>query len=151
MTLRFNKANKFQQLLQDSGYTFSLKDLNASLQDLSFISKFEEINVVFLSSKKIKGLNQKFRGKNEVTDVLAFNIDKQRSIGDIYICIEYIQKFQKNAAEIVDEIIRLIIHGMLHLAGYEHKGYLKESSNQEEEMFIKQERILNKVLEKVVK
>jgi len=83
-------------------------------------SSLTKINIIFLNKKDIKKLNQQYRKKREVTDVLSFNIDSNTLLGEIYICPEYVinsidkKDFQK-------QTIRLIIHGILHLEGYNHK------------------------------
>lgn len=93
-----------------------------------------ELTLIITTSKKIKLLNTKYRGKNETTDVLSFPIDLKHPesakgkiiLGDIYICPQFIKK---TTGEISKEILGFIfIHGMLHLLGYNHQTK-KESAS----------------------
>ncbi|HOK59453.1 MAG TPA: rRNA maturation RNase YbeY, partial [Candidatus Dojkabacteria bacterium] len=104
-------------------------------------SKLENINVVFVQPKYIENLNKQYRGIDLVTDVLSFNLSS--GDGEIYICPAYVYESFKNS-DFEEEILRLIIHGTLHILGYNHKGSLNDSSN--EEMFKLQEDLIIKYL-----
>ena len=98
------------------------------------------VNIVFVNRRKIRELNREYRGKEYVTDVLSFNLD---NIGEVYICPKYVKRNFKGS-EFVEEIVRLSIHGILHLLGYEHKGKFTDVS--EEEIFKIQEHKVKRVL-----
>ena len=113
------------------------------------------ISVVFVTQDEIQNLNFEFRAKEDVTDVLSFAVSER--IAEIYICPEFIKERlisvrekEIDRIELVVEFIRLFIHGVLHVAGYNHKTYLQWNSAYEgdEEMFILQEKILKDVLKK---
>lgn len=108
-------------------------------------SSFEisTINIVFIDEKQMQKLNKKYRNMDDVTDVLSFDLDTEGFLGEIYICPQYIKKTVEKYEE---ELLRVIIHGILHLLGYEHKTKLDDISSQKEEMFVKQEKILENVL-----
>lgn len=75
--------------------------------------KLPEISLVLVDEKKIKDLNKKYRKKNEVTDVLAFDY------GEIFICLPQAKKQAKKIGHsLKKELAILLIHGILHLAGY---------------------------------
>lgn len=101
------------------------------------------INIVFVDEKEMQRLNKEYRDINDVTDVLSFNLDTEGFLGEIYICPKYVKK---TAEKYEEEIIRLIVHGILHLLGFEHKTKLDEVSRQKEDMFVKQEEILENIL-----
>lgn len=103
------------------------------------------INVVFTDPRKIKRLNKQYREKNEVTDLLSFNIDSDNLFGEIYICPKYIMKTIGDI-EYSEQILRILIHGILHLQGYDHKKKFDKVDYKDEPMYIKQEDILNKFL-----
>ena len=105
---------------------FEKEDLVKTLEKL-FPEKKMTINIVFVSEDDIRVLNRDFRKKDEVTDVLSFKLDEKT--GEVYIC--------SNAPDIE----RMIIHGILHILGYDHKGYFDEK-NVDEEMFKIQEKYL---------
>ena len=72
-----------------------------------------EISIVVVGDAKIKELNKKYRKSNKVTDVLAFDY------GEIFICLSQAKKQAKQAKHSLnEELATLLIHGILHLAGY---------------------------------
>jgi len=82
-----------------------------------------QVNIVFVSLPEMRAMNRKFRGKDKPTDVITFSMlegkFKQFSLdmlGDIYVCPEYIRSEESG------EILRRVIHGLLHLLGNDHKG-----------------------------
>lgn len=85
------------------------------------------ISVSIVDDSEIKKLNKKYRGKDEVTDVLSFEMGEEREegfyVGDVIVNEELAKK---QAAEfgnsIEEEIAELIEHGILHLLGVHHKG-----------------------------
>jgi probable rRNA maturation factor len=93
-------------------------------------SRGKNLNIVFLSDRKMRKYNREFRGKNATTDVLSFPHQQDEfdfeetynNLGDIVISVE---QAQKQAAEnnllLELEIRQLILHGILHLCGYDHE------------------------------
>lgn len=83
--------------------------------------------VVFVSDKKIKELNRTFRNKNRPTDVLSFPFDEDELaeedfLGDVVISAETAQRQAlENQLSLETEIKQLILHGVLHLCGYDHE------------------------------
>jgi len=84
-------------------------------------------SIAFVSDSRMKQLNEMFRGKNTTTDVLSFpyeadEFDPDKSnLGDIVISAEQAQKqAAENGLTLEGEIRQLILHGLLHLCGYDH-------------------------------
>ena len=84
--------------------------------------------VAFVSDDRMKQLNSLFRGKDSTTDVLSFprqpdEFDPdQNDLGDIVISAEQAQKQSiENDLSLDDELRQLILHGLLHLCGYDHE------------------------------
>lgn len=81
----------------------------------------KEIGITFVGDKEIKSLNRKFRKKDRSTDVLAFEMNEERMLGDVVISVD---SARRNAARfgesIRSELKRLVAHGVLHLSGYDH-------------------------------
>ncbi len=84
--------------------------------------------IAFVSDRKMKELNKQFRGKNLTTDVLSFPFEadefdlEQNYLGDIVISLEQANKqANENNLELETEIKQLILHGVLHLCGYDHE------------------------------
>ncbi len=85
-------------------------------------------SIAFVSDSRMKQLNHLFRGKNTTTDVLSFphepdEFDPDKTnLGDIVISAEQAQKqADENALTLESEIKQLILHGLLHLCGYDHE------------------------------
>ena len=106
---------------------------------LSFKNKNQEFSILLTSSHKMKKLNNKFRKKNKITDVLSFplkNIFKSNIyIGDIAISFEIINK-RSSISNFNYEFDKMWIHGYLHLIGYDHK------KNKEYKKMIKKEKLI---------
>jgi len=83
-----------------------------------------EMSVVFSSDAHIRELNHDFRGKDKPTNVLSFegNWDEDGSeIGDVLLAYETVlAEAQEADISLKDHTIHLIIHGFLHLLGYDH-------------------------------
>ena len=81
------------------------------------------VNVLVTSNQELRSLNRRFRGKDQATDVLSFPSKAPGIAGDIAISLEIAAA---NAADIghslATEVKVLILHGMLHLAGYDHEA-----------------------------
>lgn len=95
-------------------------------QFLSLIKKAlvkdKDFCVVLVSDKKIKELNRKFRNKNYPTDVLSFSYDDPNFLGEVVISLETAQKQAKeNGLSFETEVKQLVLHGVLHLCGYDHE------------------------------
>lgn len=79
------------------------------------------VGVVIVGSPQMTALNKKFRRKNKVTDVLSFSGD-QNFLGDIVLCGPQIKKQAKDhELSEAEELTYLLIHGLLHLLGYDHE------------------------------
>ena len=100
-----------------------------------FIDKKVSLTLLLSNNKNIKKLNKDFRNKDKTTDILSFpfskkmKISKQTYIGDIIISFNFINKPKSQKIKIFKiKLIKLFIHGFLHLIGYDHiknKDYKK--------------------------
>ena len=80
--------------------------------------------IAFVSDKRIRELNRQFRGIDKATDVLSFPADEtdELNLGDIAISTETAAtQAKENGLSFDDEIAQLILHGLLHLSGYDHE------------------------------
>ena len=101
-----------------------------AMQALQAINSTKQtVMVVFVSDAAIKKLNQQFRGKNYATDVLSFptkaedfETDNQSHLGEIVISVERAAaQAKENGLTFSNEVEQLILHGLLHLSGYDHE------------------------------
>lgn len=77
--------------------------------------------IAFVSDKKIRELNRQFRGIDKATDVLSFPSDGP-DLGDIAVSVDTAAaQAKENGLKFDEEIAQLILHGLLHLSGYDHE------------------------------
>jgi probable rRNA maturation factor len=80
--------------------------------------------IAFVSDQSIRRLNRQFRGVDKATDVLSFPADDSDNLnlGDIAISVETAAKqATENGLAFDEEVAQLILHGLLHLCGYDHE------------------------------
>lgn len=83
------------------------------------------VNVLVANRSRIRQLNFRYRGKNAATDVLSFpaGVSGNGCAGDIAICRDIaVANARARSHSLDDEIRILILHGILHLAGYDHEN-----------------------------
>jgi probable rRNA maturation factor len=81
--------------------------------------------IAFVSDRKIRKLNHQFRNIDKATDVLSFpaGVEAETNLGDIAISVETAAAQAKdNGLTFDNEIAQLILHGLLHLSGYDHES-----------------------------
>ena len=115
----------------------------------------EEISILFCNDSYMQELNSNYRGINSPTDVLSFENDEEYEdeegkwlcAGDIAISLDTLPV---NAAYFEqtenDEIKRLLVHGILHLNGYDHEPeHIEKGVEPKCEMLVKQENLLKEL------
>ena len=104
------------QLDTEAWSTFATKALNA-------IGKNElSATIAFVSDKHIRELNRQFRGIDTATDVLSFPTEEEFNLGDVAVSVETAAiQARENGLTLDQEIAQLILHGLLHLSGYDHE------------------------------
>lgn len=109
------------------------------------------LNVILLGRGKMRNINKRYAGKNQVTDILSFSekeIKKstkkdlqfvipssmgkvefiepkegKKSLGEILLCLSRIEKQAKrDKKEFKEELAFVFVHGLLHLLGYDHRN-----------------------------
>ena len=83
-----------------------------------------EVSVYFCGDRRMAGLNRRWRRRNGPTDVLAFPAGETdaRFLGDIVISVPYATRQARRRGESPSrEMDRLLLHGYLHLLGYDHE------------------------------
>jgi probable rRNA maturation factor len=83
------------------------------------------VDVLLAGNPDLRALNRRFRGKNQPTDVLSFPAgDSPRNgfAGDIAISVDIAKQNAKRLGHATDEEIKILcLHGLLHLAGFDHE------------------------------
>lgn len=118
-----------------------LKELQLFMdQALAAVRLRGESSVLLTGDKQIKRLNRSFRGKNKPTDVLSFpapSVDGQPSAvaGDLAISVETADRQAREHGHILAEELKiLILHGLLHLSGYDHEADNGEMARKEQRL-----------------
>ena len=118
---------------------------------LNRLHEYGEVSVFVCEENTMSELNWRFRGKNIVTDVLSFSqndsvlrpVVANKILGDVVIAYEKAKLQADQHNESIDyELCRLLLHGILHLLGYEHKDPPRE----EEYMIDLQEDLLKELI-----
>src|SRR5574344_1868053 len=125
--------------LQDIDFVFKHKRLTNSWLKLvaeSEIKKLGNINIIFCSDNYILDVNVKYLGHDYFTDIITFDYCVKNILsGDLFISIDTVRdnsEFYKT--EFNDELNRVIVHGLLHLIGYddhtpEEQKIMREKEN----------------------
>lgn len=119
------------------------------LKDLGCDDK--ELSILFTDDKHISQLNKKYLKRNGPTDVISFPMGENDEemmgisiLGDIVISVDTAKSEAEQYPETLEHTIdRLIIHGILHLLGYDHE----DSEKKARKMFEEEERLLSKIRE----
>lgn len=91
-----------------------------------------EVTVLVTGSREIQKLNRKFRKKNKPTDVISFPSDAAGIAGDIAVSADIAQANGRDLGHgTAAELKVLILHGMLHLAGFDHEADKGEMARKE--------------------
>ncbi len=125
--------------LQDIDFVFKNKRLNNAW--LKFVAESEvrklgNINIIFCSDNYILDVNIKYLGHDYYTDIITFDYcEKNILSGDLFISIDTVKdNAQFYGTEFKDELNRVIVHGLLHLIGYddhtpEEQKLMREKEN----------------------
>ena len=93
----------------------------------------EELSLSFVDEAEIADLHQRYMGEEGPTDVLSFPLDEDGLVGDVVVCPAVATRANPDAPEA--ELRLLVVHGVLHLLGYDH-----EEDGERAEMWARQER-----------
>lgn len=108
---------------------FTKKFLQAAGEAAMLAAKADaELSIAVVGRAAIKKLNEQYRGVNKETDVLSFPLEEgeelisvERALGDVIICEPVLlEQAERLSAEPRDEFLTLLVHGVLHLLGYDH-------------------------------
>jgi probable rRNA maturation factor len=114
-----------------------LNDLFATVKE----TRKKPAAIAFVSDRRLRQLNKEFRGKDKTTDVLSFPFEADEFdtgkdfLGDIVISLEQAaRQSAENGFDLATEIKQLILHGILHLCGYDHETDDGEMNRRELEL-----------------
>ncbi len=80
------------------------------------------IDITLLSAAAMRRANRRATGRRGLTDVIAYALPQPdgRMLGDVYICPTAAAAAARNGVALNDELVRLAVHGTLHVLGYDH-------------------------------
>ena len=164
-SIKINQSDKKKllQWLSMAGEVMEKLILNKKIIHSSWLQECQgmRISILLCGDAKMKKLNGEYRGKNKVTDVLSFpsyqSLRKSRPgaellapeifLGDLAICQrKIIEQARDFDITYWDEFIHLVIHGMIHLLGYDH-----EISPKEERVMLEWENVSLNLFSKIKK
>ena len=102
-----------------------------------------DVTLVFVSRARGKKINYEYRGKDYATDVLSFAKDeKAQGLGELVFCLPVIKRqARQHGLSFQAELEYLVIHGVLHLIGYDHE----KSQREEKIMMALQDRLFDEL------
>lgn len=106
-----------------------------------------EISVALVSDEEIASLNEDYLKHEGPTDVISFALHEQGEppLGDVYVGVDQaVRQAAEFGATPAEEVLRLAIHGTLHVLGWEHP---EGAGRTESEMFARQEELLKRFIE----
>lgn len=153
LNYRENALSAAQLKKLERGFKLTLDVLEKHLQSYKTIKRFE-LNVGLIGDAAMKSINFKHRGKNKTTDVLSFPMEDDLRkmtktkiphllLGDIVISKPItIKQAKQFRISFEREFLHLLVHGFLHLQGYDHE----RSSQEERLMFALEEKLLKQIV-----
>ena len=140
----FSEEKAWSKRLKNKDIFFK-KICKAFPKKYKFLNKKVTFTLLLSNNKNIKKLNKFFRKKNKPTDILSFPLDKKIKIkkntylGDIIISYNYLDKPRsQDLKSFKEKVAKILIHGFLHLLGFDHK------KNKDYSKMIKEENLLFK-------
>ena len=140
----FSEEKAWSKRLKNKDIFFK-KICKAFPKKYKFLNKKVTFTLLLSNNKNIKKLNKVFRKKNKSTDILSFPLNKKIKIskntylGDIIISYNYLDKPKsQDLKSFKEKVAKILIHGFLHLLGFDHK------KNKDYSKMLKEENLLFK-------
>ena len=140
----FSEEKAWSKRLKNKDIFFK-KICKAFPKKYKFLNKKVTFTLLLSNNRNIKKLNKVFRKKNKSTDILSFPLDKKIKIkkntylGDIIISYNYLDKPKsQDLKSFKEKVAKILIHGFLHLLGFDHKN------NKDYSKMLKEENLLFK-------
>jgi len=146
MTQRQKTSLELTDFIHSEEFSLKLheKTIKKILREQNFI--LSNLNIILVDDEYLRSLHRQFLNEDSYTDVMTFPIEEgENREAEIYISLERANINAKNfSVSIEEEVTRLIIHGLLHLKGYDDKDNLSRTEMRKEE-----DRLLKKYWPKV--
>jgi probable rRNA maturation factor len=111
------------------------------------------LSITFVNNRRIAGLNRRHLGHSGATDVISFPLSGEPAtssiLGDIYIAPDMARRnANEHGASLREELTRLVVHGVLHVLGFDHPDGLDRTASA---MWRRQERLVRALMQPVSK
>ena len=123
-----------------------MREVIVALRQRHFkLNQYKTLSIVFLDLPDAKELNFRFREKKYATDILSFEGDGENSLGELVLCLPVLRR-QSRSTGLSErgELGYMMVHGVLHLLGFDHQKKADEA-----EMFALQDQIYAELERKV--
>ena len=88
---------------------------------VSGVRKGAEVSIILVDDDEIRQINKVYRDIDKATNVLSFELGDDMLLGDIYISLDTVIRQAKDAGiSVADHVAHMVVHGVLHLQGYDH-------------------------------
>ncbi|MBI5404636.1 MAG: rRNA maturation RNase YbeY [Candidatus Kerfeldbacteria bacterium] len=95
--------------------------VHAGLRRLGYSTRSTAVSVAFIDDRRMRELNARYRGQRRTTDVLSFN-GTGNDLGELIVSVPQARRQSREyGTTLRDEIGLLVVHGLLHLAGFDHE------------------------------
>lgn len=119
------------EVINETNEEINITDINALLVSATKYLNLEDtiFNVILVDDKYIREINKTYRNVDKETDVISFALEDTKDIknpvirvlGDIYVSVETAKRQAYNYYNTFEEEVRfLVVHGLMHLLGYDH-------------------------------
>lgn len=106
----------------DRGWATPAKQDACALLGAAGLDEGEQLSLTLCDDEVIRALNAEWRAMDKATDVLSFPMDDPQLLGDLVISLDTAERQAKERGhELRDELRILMVHGVLHLLGYDHE------------------------------
>ena len=124
-----------EMVRRDGGKKFPARRLKeVALAILDLLGRSDtELSLALIGDREMQQLNAQYRGKNYPTDVLSFPVESDAPLhkpllGDVVICVDKAAEQARERRRTLDEeMVTLLIHGIVHLMGYDHEQSAKDA------------------------
>ena len=91
-----------------------------------------QVTIRFVDAEEGQTLNRDFRNKDYATNVLSFAYEQKPVVGDLVLCVPVVlSEAREQHKPVADHFAHMIVHGMLHLQGYDHETGKREAMRME--------------------
>lgn len=123
--MRIEIINQSKQPLPRLGLIPHLKKVRRLIRKLEpkLLVGDQSLSIVFVDEERMQALNSGFRKKDYATDILSFQGEPPEELGELVVCLDVLKdQAKRHKHPLSHEAVYLVLHGILHLLGYNHES-----------------------------